>query len=330
MSTVKKADWDQFITQFPGAHLLQSSMWGEFKSHFGWSVHHLIVGETGSQILFRSFPFGFRMAYIPKGPLGEHWLQLWPEVHQFCKNQGAFALRVEPDVWEPVSKETIKNLAGFQVGNSIQPRKTIVIDLKENEDDILGRMKQKTRYNIRLASKKDIQVRQSTDIKTFYEIMKYTGNRDRFGIHGLDYYQDVFNIFSRTGMGELFLAFHKNSPLAGLIAFAQGTRAWYFYGASNESERERMPTYLLQWEAMRWAKQRGCTEYDLWGIPDENNEILETQFTQRSDGLWGVYRFKRGFGGRINRSIGAWDYVYSPILYKIFLFGSRIRKIRLG
>jgi lipid II:glycine glycyltransferase (peptidoglycan interpeptide bridge formation enzyme) len=91
------------------------------------------------------------------------------------------------------------------------------------------------------------------------------------------------------------------------------------YGGSSEMERERMPNYLLQWEAMRWAKARGCEEYDLWGVPDESQEALEAHFAERSDGLWGVYRFKRGFGGDVRRAVQASDRVYRPLLYRLYL-----------
>ena len=102
------------------------------------------------------------------------------------------------------------------------------------------------------------------------------------------------------------------------MVFYQGWRAWYFYGASSDEERNRMPAYLLQWEAMRWARLHGCREYDLWGVPDEDESVLEANFTGRSDGLWGVYRFKRGFGGKLARSVGAWRRVYNPALYRLY------------
>jgi lipid II:glycine glycyltransferase (peptidoglycan interpeptide bridge formation enzyme) len=107
------------------------------------------------------------------------------------------------------------------------------------------------------------------------------------------------------------------------MVFARGPRAWYFYGASNDEERNRMPTYLLQWEAMRWAKARGCEEYDLWGVPDVDEATLEADFANRSDGLWGVYRFKRGFGGTLSRSVGAWDRSYLPLAYPLYRWWSR-------
>jgi lipid II:glycine glycyltransferase (peptidoglycan interpeptide bridge formation enzyme) len=102
------------------------------------------------------------------------------------------------------------------------------------------------------------------------------------------------------------------------MVFAHGPRAWYLYGASSDEYREAMPTYLLQWEAMRWAMRCGCREYDLWGVPDAGENELEAGFTTRSDGLWGVYRFKRGFGGELRRSPGPWDRVYRPELYWLY------------
>jgi lipid II:glycine glycyltransferase (peptidoglycan interpeptide bridge formation enzyme) len=107
------------------------------------------------------------------------------------------------------------------------------------------------------------------------------------------------------------------------MVFAHGKRAYYLYGASTDEERNRMPTYLLQWEAIKWARSKGAEEYDLWGVPDEDEEILEENFEKRSDGLWGVYRFKRGFGGDVKRAAQALDRVYMPLLYKLYLW--RIR-----
>ena len=102
------------------------------------------------------------------------------------------------------------------------------------------------------------------------------------------------------------------------MAFRQGQDAYYFYGASSNEYRNLMATYLIQWAAIRWAKSQGCTRYDLWGIPDADLTTLEAEFQQRRDGLWGVYRFKRGFGGQVVQSIGAYDYVYSPLLYQLY------------
>ncbi|MDD5369771.1 MAG: peptidoglycan bridge formation glycyltransferase FemA/FemB family protein, partial [Anaerolineaceae bacterium] len=179
-------------------------------------------------------------------------------------------------------------------------------------------MKQKTRYNIRLAEKKGVIVRPCADLGEFEHLMQATGQRDGFAVHSLEYYRTAYRLFAAREECALLVAEYAGTSLAAVMAFRRGVRAWYFYGASREAERSRMPAYLVQWEAMRWAILHGCQEYDLWGVPDAEEAQLEAQFTERSDGLWGVYRFKRGFGGRLVRSVGSWDRVYLPSLYALY------------
>jgi lipid II:glycine glycyltransferase (peptidoglycan interpeptide bridge formation enzyme) len=200
--------------------------------------------------------------------------------------------------------------------------RTIVVDLSGSEEEILARMKQKTRYNIRLATRKGVTVRPWNDLDGFHRMMQVTGARDGFGVHSPDYYRRAWEIFHPAGMAELLLAEYQGQPLAALMVFGRGKRAWYLYGASTNEERNRMPTYLLQWEAMRWAKTRGCETYDLWGVPDAPPERLEAEFTTQRGGLWGVYRFKRGFGGQVHRAQPAHDRIFHPLMgwaYRLWL-----------
>jgi lipid II:glycine glycyltransferase (peptidoglycan interpeptide bridge formation enzyme) len=242
---------------------------------------------------------------------------LLPAIDQLCRKRRAILLKVEPDFWEDDPHLHVP--AGFiPSAQTIQPRRTLLVDLCCDENDLLNRMKQKTRYNIRLSLKKDVVVRPTEDIDLFCRLMQLTGVRDRFGVHSQAYYQKIYDLFYPHGECELLMAEFEGEPLAALMVFARGQRCWYFYGASADAHRERMPTYLLQWEAMRWARQRGCRVYDLWGVPDTDEETLEANFAQRSDGLWGVYRFKRGFGGRLVRAAGPWDRVYIPALYHVY------------
>lgn len=325
MTNLTRHEWDAFLSRFPQAHLLQCGAWGDLKAPFGWTPERIQVKDCGAQILFRRLPLGFSIAYIPKGPLGTDWNVLWPEVDRLCRKRRAIFLKVEPDAWDGAEGDDRDRLGGFVPAAPIQPRRTIVIDLSGSEDDWLARMKQKTRYNIRLAQKKEVIVRESTDLDAFQHLMQATGSRDGFGVHSLEYYQRAYRLFSATGQVALLLAEYQGRALAALMVFASGERAWYLYGASSDEERNRMPAYLLQWEAMRWAAARGCRSYDLWGVPDEEEEILEKQFEERSDGLWGVYRFKRGFGGRLLRCAAAWDKIYNPLLYRAYRLVSRRR-----
>jgi peptidoglycan pentaglycine glycine transferase (the first glycine) len=320
MAELSTSDWETFLRDHPNAHLLQTAAWGELKGAFGWTPLRITAGDSGAQLLMRSLLLGFSIAYIPRGPVGTGWQALLPEIHRACRRRRVVFLKIEPDIWELAPTDLLQGaLSGFVPSpQTVQPPRTVVVNLEGSEEDLLGRMKPKTRYNIRLAQKKEVIVRPSSDINAFYRMMTVTGARDGFGIHSLAYYQKAYQLFHPGGGCELLQAEYAGQPLAALMVFAQGRRAWYFYGASTDQERNRMPTYLLQWEAMRWARARGCHEYDLWGIPDIEETELEAEFAERSGGLWGVYRFKRGFGGQVRRTIAAWDHVYQPILYQVY------------
>jgi len=322
MPEIRLAEWEEFLRLSPDAHLLQTAAWGELKGEFGWKACPVVRGDLGALILFRGLPLGLSFGYIPRGPVGcadeQEQRQFWTEVDAVCRSRAAVFLKVELDTWKG-DPSPIQLPEAFKPSpHEIQPPRTLVVDLRGSEEDILGRMKQKTRYNIRLAQKKGVSVRASDDIACFHSLMVQTGDRDQFGVHSLEYYQAVYRLFEQSGECALLLAEYAGQPLAGLMVFWRGSRAWYFYGASSEAERNRMPAYLLQWEAMRLAREHGCVEYDLWGVPDTDEESLESQFQTRSDGLWGVYRFKRGFGGALKRTEGAWDRVYQPVLYGVY------------
>lgn len=317
--------WQNFILSHPEAHVLQSAAWGELKSAFGWRPVRLQSSGCGAQILFRRLPWGSTIAYIPKGPVGGDCEGLWPEIDLECRKNHAIFLKVEPDCWEESSQTWKEQFSSLKPSTPVQPRRTVEVSLEGSEDDWLARMKQKTRYNIRLAEKKAVVVNESTDVDTFFDLMQTTGERDRFGVHHRSYYQRAYDLFAPQGNCALLVAEYSGQPLAGVMVFAQGSRAWYLYGASSNAERSRMPAYLVQFQAMRWAAARGCKVYDLWGIPDVDEDTLEREFSGREEGLWGVYRFKRGFGGEIRRSAGAWDKIYQPVFYKVYDLYARRR-----
>jgi len=325
MPEVNLAAWNHFLEYHPNAHLLQMGEWGELKKYFGWKPVRIILNtEAGCQILFRRLPFGLTLGYMPKPLFTGLWPeisdQFWEEVGSICKKNHAIFLKIEPDAWEENFILHPSREAFILSPYNIQPARTITINIKDYEETILAKMKPKCRYNIRLAEKKGVTVRAWDDISAFHEMITVTGRRDTFGVHSKEYYQRAYELFHPKGSCELLVAEFEGKKLAALMVFAQGNRAWYVYGASNDQERNRMPTYLLQWEAIRWAKARGCEEYDLWGVPDENEETLEADFESRHDGLWGVYRFKRGFGGQLKRAAQAWDKVYMPLLYNLYLW----------
>jgi lipid II:glycine glycyltransferase (peptidoglycan interpeptide bridge formation enzyme) len=330
------AEWDAFVANHSHGSILQTTNWARLKNRFGWTSHRVWLRQdgqlvAGAQVLYRSAAVGLvKMAYIPHGPLvdwddEEQVTVLLNQIDHSVYERGASILKMEPLLWQSEAM-TAKWQTICQQHNlvpntdTIQPPNTILVDLRPSPDEILANMKQKTRYNIRLAAKKDVTVRQGGlgDIATFNRLMRQTGERDQFGVHTPMYYHAAFEIFEPNNQVALFLAEHEERPLAGVMVFVLGETAAYLYGASSNEERQRMPTYAVQWTAMEWAKARGCHWYDLWGVPDAPEDELEANFTDRHEGLWGVYRFKRGFGGQIRRTIGATDRIYNKLVYKLY------------
>jgi lipid II:glycine glycyltransferase (peptidoglycan interpeptide bridge formation enzyme) len=318
--------WDEAVTA-AGGHLLQSWAWGELKARFGWRVQRVAVGPACAQVLFRRLPLGLgSIAYVPRGPAADLEdaaivRSLLEAIEPLARRQGAICLKVEPDLEDDTDLGQRLRAVGFRLSpQQVQPRRTVLVDLEGGPEEILARMKQKTRYNVRLAGRKGVMVRAGDegDLPAFYQLMEATGERDGFGIHSQAYYETAHRLFVPAGRGRLLLAEYEGQLLAGLVAFAFGDTAIYMYGASSDEHRNRMPAYPLQWEAMEWARDQGCRSYDLWGIPDEDEDTLEAKFTERHEGLWGVYRFKRGFGGRVVRTVGAWDLVYAPLRYRLY------------
>ena len=327
MAEITPSDWNHFLTRHPEAHILQTSTWGELKQAYGWKVVQVQEGDCGAQVLIRQILPGIRFAYIPKGPVGSDWKGIVTAIDRACRKAHCVFLKIELDAWEELNGNPATPPAGFTHSpQSIQPPRTLVVDLRGDDQVILGQMKQKTRYNINLALKKGVVIHPTTDLEIFHSLIELTAQRDRFGAHHIDYYRRAYQLFHPLGLCELFLAEYEHKPLAALMVFAYGQRAWYFYGGSANIHRERMPNYLLQWEAMRWARAQGCLDYDLWGVPDADLTTLEEGFTHRNDGLWGVYRFKRGFGGVLRRSKGAMDRIYNPLLYRLYLVWQKSRR----
>jgi lipid II:glycine glycyltransferase (peptidoglycan interpeptide bridge formation enzyme) len=343
--SISPDEWDRFVATHSTGHILQTAPWGALKSQFGWSTGRVGLAragklEAGAQLLYRRLPAGLgQLAYVPKGPM-VNWEDkaqtetLMAALDRAARAQGSIALTIEPDLPDKDANDVQLHTLGFSPSplDSVQPRRTIIVDIAPDEDEILAAMKQKTRYNVRLATRKGVTVREATeaDLPAFHGLMAATGERDEFGVHAPAYYEAAYRLFASRGWSRLLLAEVEEEVVAAVMVFAIPPRSWYLYGASGDAHREKMPTYLLQWEAIRWAKSLGCTSYDLYGVPDEDEEALEAQFTQRGDGLWGVYRFKRGFGGKLTRSAGAWDRVYAPVRYRLYRWMLTLRNRTLS
>jgi len=317
VDVAERDQWNAFVAEAPHGHVLQSWEWGEIKARTGWRAVRLSVEESGSrraaaQVLIRTLPYGAgKLAYVPKGPVLDYTNQaLVSEMLQallaLAKEEKVISLKIEPELLEsPTVRQQLED-HGLRPAQPVQMRSTIWVDLSAGEEELLARQKQKTRYNIRLAERKGVTVRAGSpdEIRDWYRMYVATSSRDTFTIRDEAYYRLVMDVMEPRGMAKLLLAHHEGELLAGVIVFCFGQVAQYMYGASSNSKRNLMAPYLAQWEGMRWAKSRGVSTYDLWGIPDHLEENEE---------LWGVYRHKRGYGGEMVRYVGAFDMVRSPL-----------------
>ncbi|HEY7346854.1 MAG TPA: peptidoglycan bridge formation glycyltransferase FemA/FemB family protein [Ktedonobacterales bacterium] len=356
--------WDAFVADTPNGHLLQCWAWGELKRTLGWEPLRIALWDAdsgrllaGAQALLRPIPLtGSLFAYIPKGPALD-----WSDaaccelflagLHAYLRTRRVAVLRVEPDLPEKIGENgeadpaspsqtpadpaarfgglysaaqgqevarRLNNLGFRRTPDHIQQLRTIAVDLAADEQTIASRQKAKWRYNTNLAARKGITVRQAQsldDLQHWYDLVEITRARDRFASRTLSYYQRAWKSLKAGNQAELFLAEHAGTLLAGIFVSRVGRQGIYLYGASSDQNRQLMPNHLLQWEAMRWAKAQGATLYDLWGIANSDDP---------GDPLAGVTQFKRGWGGKVIQYIGAFDYVYAPLAYRIFLGGARL------
>lgn len=340
--TPDESAWDSFVRDHPRGHLLQLSAWGAHKRAFGWGDDRIALTNADGQViagallLFRPLPLRLgTMAYLPMGPLFNDETDsatragLWHAIHERARKNGAAFLKWEPGIFDDDSAAQPDFAAlGFrQSPQTVQPPRTILIDITGDDDAIMARMNQGTRRKIRQSMKKDITYYEAPgeEIEHFTELMRVTGQRNEFGVHSHDYYALAYDLFVPSGDGALILAAHEGDILAGIMVFAVGGSAWYLYGASSNHKRNLMASYGVQWRAIEWARARGCLTYDMWGIPDEDEATLEAEFQNRNDDLWGVYGFKRGWGGRIIRSLGAWDHPYNRLIYAAYRAALKLR-----
>ncbi|MGB9793267.1 MAG: lipid II:glycine glycyltransferase FemX [Thermacetogeniaceae bacterium] len=320
--------FNEFIASSPKPHFLQTYEWGELKRFTGWQPLRLMVTRDGLpiaaiSILKRRLPFFNRsIFYAPRGPIigrdcdpaGEDFF--WQEVRKLGRAHRAIFLKIDPDVpkEDAAYRENLERRGFRPAGGSggfggVQPRFVFRLDITPSEEELLAAMESKTRYNIRLAERKGVTIRVAEnrrDLEVFYEILKETAARDRFLIRDFSYFEKIWELFVEKGTARIFLAEYRGEVIAGTLAFHCGHLVWYLYGASSNRWRSVMPNNLLQWTMIRWARSLGCTVYDFRGVPGTADP---------DHPLHGLYRFKKGFGGKFTEFIGEYDLVFSPFWY---------------
>lgn len=335
--------WNDLLTALPGVHILQTSYWARIKARVGWKAEYLVWKDirgnikAASLVLIKNVPLIGRLRetciiYTPRGPVLD-WAdsslasRVLQDLIDFGRRKKAIFLKIDPDLpiafGLPGSESFTKVATGQNIvyklladnwrysTDQIQFKNSIILDISLPETELLSRMKQKTRYNISLAARKGVTIRQGdlSDFPILYRMYAQTALRDGFAIRDEEYYRFVWEMLYNANMAMPILAEVDGQPVSALILFMYAKKAYYFYGMSTGEQKDKMPNHLLQWEAIRYAKNAGCLKYDFWGAPDT--------FTEE-DSMWGVFRFKDGFSGTIISGIGAWDFVFDQRFFKVY------------
>lgn len=306
-------NWNRLIVSNPdGGHFLQSFQWGDFKKEWGWRPMRFVFEENGRKIALQIFErktlIG-RIWYCVKGPglvsfSDNLWHGLLNSLREAGRKNNAFVLKIEPEIIE--TEEEIKKYESFGLIKSqldLQFKATTFVDLKKNEEEILAGFKQKTRYNIRLAQKYGVIVREDNSqegIRVMHDLYEEAGNRANFFIRPKKYILSYWKKCIDANCGKIFIASLNSEPLAALFVYHLGKKIWYKDGGSSKEHREAMAPYALQWEVMKWAKNNKFETYDMVAVPPlkERNE---------KSPWWGLYRFKSGFNSNITEFAGCLD-----------------------
>jgi len=330
-------------------NLLQSSYWAALKKRFGSGAAGFTIGtESGLQatalsgarmrrlpllLLLRKLPGpgGMSIGYVPHGPDVDiaagsrqaflEWLagELEPSVPGGCVFlRFDLPWRIE----DAAERDSCLASPFRRAAVDVQVPDTVVVDLEAAEEAILARMKPKTRYNIRLSGRRGVDVRRgdARDLDLWYDMARETAARDRITLHAKSYFAALFEETAAGGdiQTVLFIAYAGGRAVAAIIISICGNRCIYHFGASRAEARNLMPTYALQWEAIKYAKAAGCASYDLLGIPPSEDPAHP---------LHGLYQVKTGFGGDIVHRAGCWDYPIKPAAYAAYTAAERMREL---
>ena len=329
-------DFNKFLANNERCNFQQSLEWSKVKT--SWKTEVILAEDKNKNIIgsltvwIRKIPIFGHIMYAPRGPIcdvhnKEVLEQLTEGAKELAKKYKAIVLRIEPDI-KSDDIEFKNNMIelGYKIKDDaknfreeIQPRYVFRLDVKgKTEDEVFKNFHQKTRYNVRLATKKGVTVKDGTreDLKDFHKIMITTGKRDGFIIRPLEYFEKMYDELGQEHM-KILMAYYEGKPISGVIPIIYGNKTWYLYGASSNEHRNLMPNYLLQWEMIKLALQNKSDIYDLRGVPgiaDDSN---------------GLYRFKKGFGAEYTEFIGEVYIPFKPIMYNMYKFSEKaFRELR--
>ncbi len=301
---------------FEERSLLQSKAWARLQEQVGRRVRHM--PDTGIFLVEMPLRLGLRYEYAPHGPSGGALNgSILHDIAEHTHGADTVFVRIEPRVADTPEARGVLMHAGFRKVPDVQPSETRIIDLTKSEDELLRDMEHDTRYAIRTAEKRGVNIEVIRDegkgpaFAKFWELFEHTNMRHGLHAYGKSYYQAVANLSGECS-AEIFLANREGGAIASAITAYFGTHAYYLYAASRPGQGKYNAPSLLLWEIIRSAKARGCKTLDLWGISETKKE-------------WhGVTAFKKSFGGASIRFVGTWDYVYRPLWYLGYRFARRM------
>jgi lipid II:glycine glycyltransferase (peptidoglycan interpeptide bridge formation enzyme) len=301
--------WDAFVSQASDASLLQAWAWGSLKSRYGWRVQRYFWVDGGTPmgaiaVLRRGLPGGLGLNYAPRGPILDGRLDQWPAFWQALRERlaqaGGTVLKVDPEWTSEAERAVLTESGAMPSRHPIQHQATMRVDISGG-DEAMTRLKESTRRNIRAGIKQGIRVdasESSAAMDSFYALLTETAAREQFTIRSRAYYQDLLTLFRERGQVAVYLARQEERLLAGAVMLFFGSKLVYLYGGTRTEAKDLKPGYLLHWRAIEDAQRRGCTTYDMWGVP------LDPQPDQRG---YGYYVFKSRFNGKVVRFIGLYD-----------------------
>jgi lipid II:glycine glycyltransferase (peptidoglycan interpeptide bridge formation enzyme) len=318
------ARWDEFVLAQADYSVTHSFAWGELKGAFGWRPRRFILEDAGralagAQILARPIPLlGGELWYAPRGFLVDYGAEqalgaLDAALREEATTRGVVALKTEPMVAAGEDLAALRALGYREARRGVQPQRTLYLDLGRGEEELLAAMDRRTRYNVKYASRKGVTVRRGAareELATFYGLLERTTERQHFLVHSLAYYEKVLELFGPTG--TILVAEYEEEPLAAAFVLGFGRYAYYAHAASSGQRRELKATNRLVWEAIRWAKEAGYEKFDFWGIPRDPSP---------RNPLYGVYTFKKGFGGEAVEFAGAFDLPLRRFKYRLLQAG---------
>lgn len=316
-----KEAWEKFLTIYQDANFLQSFNWGTFHERLGKTIRRIgfFEGKKLVGVMLAILEKAKRATYltVPGGPLinweSKEQVQIFRKtIEEIAKKEGAAFIRVRPQIFETEKNSNLFKKLGFRSAPMhLHAELTSQLDLNKTEDQILSEMRKSTRYEIKKAIKLGTKIKTSQnpiDIDEFYKLQAETARRQDFVPFDKRFLKEQFAIFAKDDQAILYTAFMNKVKLAqGFIIF-YGQEADYHYGASTEDGRKYPGAYLIQWEAIKEAKKRGLSRYNLWGVAPEQ---------EKDHRFYGVSVFKRGFGGEDLEYLHARDLIINPILYKI-------------